>query len=79
MPTIFIVFGFRFVFYSNDHSPIHVHVLKGGNKAKYSLFPIELIDNQGMKPSELRMIEQVLSENQEVIAEHWNRFFNNCK
>lgn len=29
MPTIFILFGFRFMFYANDHEPIHVHVIKG--------------------------------------------------
>ena len=29
MPTIFILFGFRFMFYANDHEPIHVHVVKG--------------------------------------------------
>ena len=29
MPTIFIFFGFRFLFYSNDHEPIHVHIAKG--------------------------------------------------
>lgn len=28
MPTIFIFFGFRFMFYANDHEPIHVHVTK---------------------------------------------------
>lgn len=30
MPTIFILFGFQFMFYSNEHLPIHVHVKKGG-------------------------------------------------
>ncbi len=28
MPTIFILFGFRFLFYANDHEPIHVHGVK---------------------------------------------------
>ena len=50
MPTIFILFGFRFMFYANDHEPIHVHVIKGD-----------------------------VEENQEVIAEHWNKFFNKSK
>lgn len=77
MPTIFIIFGFRFLFYSNDHSPIHVHVVKGDAKAKYGLFPIELIDNQGFKPSELKLIESIIEENVETIAEHWNKYFNN--
>ena len=37
MPTIFVLFGYRFLFYANDHTPIHVHVVKDGNKAKYNI------------------------------------------
>ena len=29
MPKIFEYFGFIFFFYSNEHEPIHVHVLHG--------------------------------------------------
>lgn len=29
MPKIFEYFGFVFFFYSNEHEPIHVHVIKG--------------------------------------------------
>jgi len=36
MPTIFILFGFRFMFYANDHEPIHVHVIKGDVSAKFT-------------------------------------------
>jgi hypothetical protein len=79
MPTIFVIFGFRFLFYSNDHSPIHVHVVKGGAKAKYNLFPVELIENQGFKPAELKLIESIIEENVETISEHWNTYFNNNK
>ena len=79
MPTIFIIFGYRFQFYSNDHSPIHVHVIKGGAKAKYNLFPIELIENIGFKKSELKLIESIIEENVETISEHWNTYFNNSK
>lgn len=76
MPTIFIFFGFRFMFYANDHEPIHIHVVKGKTKAKFTLFPVQLIENIGLKPAELKMIEAVIEENKEVIAEHWNKFFN---
>lgn len=34
MPTIFEIFGLRFFFYSDDHTPIHVHVVKGDDDAK---------------------------------------------
>ena len=76
MPTIFIFLGFRFMFYANDHEPIHVHVKKGGAMAKFEILPIKLIQNHGFKVSELKIIESIIKENQEVIAEHWNRFFN---
>ena len=76
MPTIFILLGFRFMFYANDHEPIHVHVCKGGAKAKFEILPVKLVKNQGFKIAELKMIESIIEENQEIIAEHWNRFFN---
>ena len=76
MPTIFIRFGYIFKFYSNEHGPIHVHVMKAGNKAKYSLFPVLLVENYGMKPPELKQIESIINDSQEEIAEYWNSFFN---
>ena len=79
MPTIFILFGFRFMFYANDHEPIHVHVVKGDIRAKFSLNPVSLVENHGLKPAELKMVEAVIEENREIIAEHWNRFFNSNK
>jgi hypothetical protein len=56
MPTIFILFGFRFMFYANDHEPIHVHVVKGNISAKFTLFPVDLIENNGLKPAELNLL-----------------------
>lgn len=79
MPTIFKLFGFAYLFYSNDHEPIHVHVVKGKQKAKFSIFPVELIENNGLSKSELKVAEAVIEENQEIIAEHWNKFFNQNK
>jgi hypothetical protein len=35
MPTVFIKDGFRFFFYSNDHTPIHVHVKRGSGEAVF--------------------------------------------
>ena len=79
MPTIFILFGFRFMFYANDHEPIHVHVIKDNAKAKFRIFPVELVENYGFKASELKLAESIIEENEEVIAEHWNKFFNKTK
>lgn len=63
------------------HEPIHVHVhvIKGDVSAKFTLFPVTLVKNNGLKPSEIKLAESVIEENQEIIAEHWNKFFNKIK
>ena len=67
------------MFYANDHEPIHVHVIKGNISAKFTISPVVLVENHGLKPAELKMVEAIIEENSEVIAEHWNKFFNNNK
>ncbi|MCR5573817.1 MAG: DUF4160 domain-containing protein [Bacteroidaceae bacterium] len=75
MPTIFIFFGFRFLFYSNDHEPIHVHVIKDNCEAKYNVDPIEQLSNHGFKRSEIAIIESIIEENKEIIIERWKMYF----
>lgn len=43
------------MFYANDHEPIHVQVIKGDASAKFTLFPVTLVKNAGLKKSELKM------------------------
>lgn len=80
MPTLFTIFWFHFLFYSNDHEPIHVHVVKDGHEARFQVDPeVILLDNKGLKVSELRMAESVIEENKEVIVERWKEYFKNNK
>ncbi len=37
MPKIFEYFGFIFLFYSNEHEPIHVYVMKDGHEAIFEI------------------------------------------
>ncbi|MDE5790372.1 MAG: DUF4160 domain-containing protein [Muribaculaceae bacterium] len=77
MPTLFILFGFRFFFWSNDHEPIHVHIIKGDSEAKFNVIrEVELVDNHGFKKNELRLIESIIEENRDIIIERWKEFFN---
>lgn len=76
MPTIFIFFGFRFMFYSNDHMPIHVHIIKDDNEAKYNVEPVEQIYNYGFKKHDIVLIESIIMENEKIIVERWKEFFN---
>ena len=72
------------MFYSNDHEPIHIHVVKGKGEikehAKFSVIPeIKLIENQGLQINELKMAEMVITENAEIIIEKWNAYFSETK
>jgi hypothetical protein len=69
------------MFYSNDHEPIHVHVVKGKGKikenAKFNIMPeITLVENNGLQSNEIKMAEMVIEQNKELITERWNEFFN---
>ena len=77
MPTLFVFFGFRFLFYSNDHEPVHIHIVKDDCEAKYNVNPIQQFYNRGYKKREIALIESIIEENQDVIIDRWKTFF--CK
>lgn len=77
MPTVFIIFGFTFKFYSDDHEPIHIHVVKDRHEAKYNIEPeVNLVYNHGFKRHELSIIEGIIGENVDVIKGRWAEYFN---
>ena len=73
MPTVFEKAGFRFFFYSNDHSPIHVHVRKGGGEAVFNVaVRVELRESAGLKLHELRRAQDLAREHRAVIIRKWH-------
>jgi Domain of unknown function (DUF4160) len=77
MPTVLLVDGFRFYFYMNEHLPVHVHVAKGGAKAKFILVPeIELIHNDGFKVREVKRIVVILIDHYDHLINKWYETFN---
>ncbi|HPW98365.1 MAG TPA: DUF4160 domain-containing protein [Flavobacterium sp.] len=77
MPTVFYINGYRFFFYSNEHLPKHIHIEKAEKTAKFSLESIELIKSFGFNASELKEIRNLVEENQELLIQNWDEFFNN--
>ncbi len=61
MPTLFIFFGLRFYFYSEEHLPIRIHVQIADRKAKFNVEPeIELVYNKGLKKKDLKLAEKII-------------------
>ena len=77
MPELFRFFGIRFFFFSNEHLPIHVHIKNADGDAKFSIKPIQLIENNGIKNKDLIIAEGIIEENEDIIVHHWNDYFKN--
>ncbi|MDC8002375.1 DUF4160 domain-containing protein [Aequorivita todarodis] len=75
MPTLFIVFGLRFFFYSNEHLPIHIHVRNADGEARFAVEEIKLISNKGLKNRDIKLAEALIEENRELIIQKWNEHF----
>ena len=67
MPKIFEYFGFIFLFYSNEHEPIHVHVMKDGYEAIFEI----ILENGELVEIHSRASNKMppLSEKDAAIAE----------
>ncbi len=77
MPTLLVIEGFRFYFFSNERQePPHVHVRKGDGFAKLWLRPVQVASSSGLTRSELRRIRELTFEHQTLFVERWNEYFN---
>jgi len=77
LPTIFIIDGFRFFFFSNEgREPVHVHVEKAERYAKFWLKPVSLAYNYKFQASELIRIRSIIEKNRQKIEVKWNEYFN---
>ncbi len=77
MPTLIILHGFRFFFYTNEHSPKHIHVEKGDATAKFNLFPVDLVKSKRFKAKEINDIHKLVLENRELFNKKWDEYFSN--
>jgi len=75
MPTLFVLFGLRFYFYSDEHLPIHIHLENADGKAKFNVVQeIALVYNKGLKRKDLKLTEKIINENKEIIISRWNEY-----
>ncbi len=76
MTTIIYLFGLRFFFYSEEHLPIHVHVQNGDGRAKIIVSNLEVVENNGIKPKDIKKAITIVEEYREDIIKAWNEYFD---
>ncbi len=75
MPELLRLFGLRFFFYSNDHRQPHVHVRNSDGEARFTIEPVECIENNGLKNKDLFLAESIIEENKVNFLKRWEEFF----
>ena len=80
MPLVFTLHGFRFFFFSNEgdpREPIHIHVRKENNLAKFWIEPeVVLADSYGFSAKELNFIRKIIDNKRTEIEVAWNDHFS---
>ena len=77
MPTALDREGYKYFFYSNEHTPEHVHVKKDGGNAKFDISgDVHLVQSRGMKLPELKRAQEIAEEEQSLLKEKWHEFFD---
>ena len=75
-PTVLESGPYRFFFYSADREePPHVHVEREANRAKVWLSPVRVARNAGFSAVELRRIERIVRQQQQMLFRTWNEYF----
>lgn len=76
MPTVLRIDGYRFFFYSNEgQEPAHIHIESGDGLAKFWLNPVELAMSVNYNAREIRLLRQMVEENQIELVVKWNEYF----
>lgn len=79
MPTILLIDGWRFFFYSNENNePIHIHCQKAEKECKYWLdtdnFDILESYSYNMSNKDKRTVKKIIFEYFELIEKEWIKF-----
>lgn len=75
MPTVMLVEGFRFFFYSNEESRMHVHIEYQGKLAKIWLDNFEVAENFGFKDHQLFYVQKIARKYEKRIEKAWIKHF----
>ena len=79
MPVVFRWSGYRFHFYSDEgdpREPVHIHVRKGRDNAKFWLYPaVTVAYNRGFSSREQSELLRVVEQHRDEIESAWNDHF----
>lgn len=80
MPVVLRERGFSFYIYFEDHTPPHVHAIKGGQEVVINIGDDEIEPSvreiKGMPPKDIKRALAIVLLNQEDLLDYWEEIAN---
>ncbi|WJR65488.1 DUF4160 domain-containing protein [Neorhizobium sp. CSC1952] len=73
MVTVLRQHGLRFVIYTADHEPPHVHVY-GDGEARIDIVTLKVLTQGGMSDRDVRRAVAVIEANRQLFQETWRKY-----
>ena len=52
-----------------------MHIKNADGTAKFSVSPVKMLENNGIKKKDILLAESIIEENASLIVAHWNEYF----
>ncbi|MCQ1850621.1 DUF4160 domain-containing protein [Neorhizobium galegae] len=73
MVTVLRQHGLRFVIFTADHEPPHVHVY-GDGEARIDIETLKVLTQGGMSDRDVRRAAEVIEANRQLFRETWRKY-----
>ena len=75
MPTILKIDGYRFFFFSDEHTPEHIHIEKADAYARIEIASLKVTDSYNINSKELKKLLNLVQKNKLELQGAWNEYF----
>lgn len=75
MPTVLRIDGFRFFFFSNEHTPEHIHIEKGDMYARIELESLKVTDSYNLSSKDIKKLVELVKKNNDKLKGEWDEYF----
>ena len=75
MPTVLRIDGYRFFFFSDEHTPEHIHIEKGDSYARIEIESLKVTDAYNLNSKELKKLVSLVTKNKDKLKGTWNEYF----
>ena len=75
MPTVLKIDGFRFFFFSDEHTPEHIHIEKGDSYIRIEIESLKVTNSYNINTKETKKLVKLVAEHKDKLKEAWNEYF----